>query len=96
MTDLNTLKNWFRTGAKPTQAHFWAWLDSFYHKGEKVPQSSIQDLDTTLANKADSSALNVKANADATNLTEENIMQWREILFSYNNTKKQIYYQCRG
>jgi hypothetical protein len=29
---INTLKNWFRTGLKPTQSQFRDWLDSFFHK----------------------------------------------------------------
>lgn len=79
-TDLNTIKNWFKKGLKPTQAHFWAWMDSFWHKNEKIPQSQIEALDATLANKADSSALNVKANADSSGLSAENIISWKEAL----------------
>lgn len=65
MTDKNTLNNWFKTGAKPTQEQFWNWQDSYWHKTETIPQSQIQDLDTTLANKAEVSALEGKADKSA-------------------------------
>lgn len=55
--DKNTLKNWFKTGLKPTQAQFWAWLDAFWHKDEVIPQSSIQGLESTLNAKAETSQL---------------------------------------
>jgi hypothetical protein len=41
---LNTLKNWFKTGLKPTQAQFWDWLDSFWHKDEAIPVEKIEGL----------------------------------------------------
>lgn len=56
-TDLNTLKNWFKTGLKPTQTHFWNWLDSFRHKDDAVPVSDVDGLEDTLAAKANNSEL---------------------------------------
>lgn len=61
MTPLNTLKNWFQNGLKPTQEQFWAWMDSFRHKSEKIPLSDIENIEQTLANKADADALAFKA-----------------------------------
>lgn len=43
-TPINTLKNWFKTGLFPTQAQFWALLDSFRHKDDKVPVADIEGL----------------------------------------------------
>ncbi|MGY5552205.1 hypothetical protein ACXA18_10365 [Riemerella anatipestifer] len=60
-TDKNIIKNWFRNGLKPTQEQFWAWIDSFYHKSDKIPQTQIEGLDGSLANKADVSQLEGKA-----------------------------------
>lgn len=54
---LTTLKSWFETGDKPTQAQFWDWLDSFFHKEEQLPISSVQGLSTALNSKADAAAL---------------------------------------
>lgn len=42
---ISTLKNWFRTGAKPLQQQFWDWMDSFWHKSEIIPSSAISGLD---------------------------------------------------
>lgn len=87
ITSLNQLKNWFKTGLKPTQAQFWAWLDSFYHKEEQIPQEKITGLAETLENKADNSAVEVKANADATGLSEEQKQAWKEALGVYQLPK---------
>ena len=35
--NLNTLKAWFKMGAKPTQAKLWNVVDSFRHKDDKIP-----------------------------------------------------------
>lgn len=79
-TDLNTLKNWFKTGLKPSQEQFWAWMDSFWHKNDKIPQSQIEGLDKSLENKAETSSVEVKANADASELSAENVKKWKTLL----------------
>lgn len=40
------LKSFFTTGAKPLQAQFFDWIDSFRHINEKI---GVADLDPTLA-----------------------------------------------
>ena len=57
MADKNTIKNWFRTGLKPSQAQFWATWDSFWHKDEKIPITAIDDIEAILAEKADAEVL---------------------------------------
>lgn len=52
-TGINTLKKWFSSGLKPKQEQFWAWIDSYFHKNEKIPQSNIEGLDKSLENKAE-------------------------------------------
>ena len=47
-----TIKNWFRTGLKPTQQQFWDWLDSFVHKTDSIDQTQVNGLTTTLAGLA--------------------------------------------
>ncbi|MXV37664.1 hypothetical protein GO491_03065 [Flavobacteriaceae bacterium Ap0902] len=47
-TDIKTLKNWFRSLAKPPQEHFWNWMDSYWHKDEKIPANSIAGLNELL------------------------------------------------
>ena len=56
MASLAEIKNWFKTGLKPTQIQFWATWDSFWHKDEVIPQSRIQNLITDLENKAEKGA----------------------------------------
>lgn len=79
-TTINIIKNWFKTGLKPTQDQFWSWLDSYWHKDEIIPQENIQGLSTTLSSKADADQLANKANADALGLTEEQITKWQKTL----------------
>jgi len=55
-TPLNIIKNWFKTGLKPTQSQFWAWLDSFWHKDEKIPVTSVDNLSDILNAKAEKNA----------------------------------------
>lgn len=50
MASLAEIKNWFRTGLKPTQTQFWTTWDSFWHKDTPIPQSAVQNLEYTLAN----------------------------------------------
>lgn len=45
---LKTIKNWFRTGLKPTQAQFWDTWDSFRHKSEKIPVKDIEGVEELL------------------------------------------------
>ncbi len=80
MTPINNLKQWFRNGLKPTQEQFWAWMDSYWHKNEKIPQTSIDGLDKSLEAKAETTAVDAKANKDATGLDDDNIIAWKEAL----------------
>jgi len=54
---LNTIKQWFKTGLKPTQTQFWDTWDSFRHKFEKVPIKDIEGIDELLLTKADKTIL---------------------------------------
>ena len=49
---LNTIKNWFKTRLKPTQAQFWDTWDSFWHKDDSIPTTSVTNLDNILNSKA--------------------------------------------
>ncbi|MGJ5643194.1 hypothetical protein [Formosa sp. S-31] len=63
-TPLSTIKNWFKTNLYPTQAQFWATWDSFWHKDEKIPTASVENLETYLSQKVDK--------VDGYGLTENN------------------------
>lgn len=49
MLDKNILKNWFKTRAKPTQSQFWQWIDACFFHGEKLEQSDVNGLGSSLA-----------------------------------------------
>lgn len=59
---LNILKSWFKTGLKPTQAQFWDLMDSFFHKDEKIPISSIDGVQTEFDKYASKDELRLKEN----------------------------------
>jgi hypothetical protein len=50
---ISTIQNWFSTGKKPTQAQFWDWLDSFFHKDDDIPRSQVEGLQELLDTKMD-------------------------------------------
>ena len=80
-TDKNTIKNWFKTGLKPTQAQFWATWDSYWHKSESLPISAINGLGNFLDAKSDiNHGHNEYATNDATSLNKQNIISWQEAL----------------
>lgn len=53
MATLNTIKNWFKTGLKPTQQQFWDTWDSFWHKDDLIPASRVENLNGRFNEKAD-------------------------------------------
>ena len=77
-TDKNIIKNWFKTGLKPTQGQFWSTWDSFWHKDEKLPISNVENLENILNNKAENNHNHAEyATNDASSLSEENINNWQ-------------------
>ena len=82
-TEINILRQWFKTGSKPTQEQFWNWMDSYWHKDELIPQDKIQNLNTTLSSKADADQLANKANADASGMTDLQAQAWAALLKPY-------------
>jgi len=57
VTDINTLKSWFKRGLKPLASQFEAWIDSYWHKEEQIPTSKIEGLEETLIKKIDREAV---------------------------------------
>jgi len=43
------LKDWFKNFATPPQEQFWDWIDSFFHKNDTIPTSSVDGLDDVIA-----------------------------------------------
>ncbi len=50
--DKPTLKSWFSRGKKPLASHFAALIDSFFHKDETIPMSSVEGLQNSLQTKS--------------------------------------------
>lgn len=57
ITAIQTLKKWFSNFKKPNQEQFWAWIDSFWHKSEQIPMSSIEGLDRIIEGTASAEQL---------------------------------------
>ncbi|MFW0739732.1 hypothetical protein [Flavobacterium sp. T12S277] len=47
------IKQWFKTGLKPTESQFWSFFDSIWFKDEKIPAEKIENLQEILNDKAD-------------------------------------------
>lgn len=58
MTPRATLKNWFKRGLKPLEIQFAEWLDSYWHKEDAVPVSSIDGLTDVLNGYASTASVN--------------------------------------
>lgn len=50
------LKSWFRRGAYPTSEQFSDWMDSFFHKDEQLPVSSVDGLADRINGKYEQAA----------------------------------------
>lgn len=51
------LKSWFKKGLYPTEQHFADWLDSFWHRNDKIAMSNIDGLTSALNKKLEASDL---------------------------------------
>ena len=71
--DKPTLKSWFQRGKKPTAAQFAALIDSFFHKDDKIPQSSIDGLPAALAAKAPASHTHTLSDISDLSVFEQDI-----------------------
>jgi len=57
ITPISTLKRRFANFLKPTQEHFWAWMDSYWHKDENIPMNKVEGLSTALQGTASAEQL---------------------------------------
>lgn len=57
MAAKTTLYNWFSDLKKPTGAQFKALIDSFFHKSEKIPMTSIEGLENVIQGTASAEQL---------------------------------------
>lgn len=66
----DTVKRWFKTNLKPTQAQFYTFFNSIRWKDEKVATSDVDGLDVILAGKAERSVLSA-VKSDVSNIKIE-------------------------
>lgn len=55
---ITQLKTWFRKGAYPLASQFADWMDSYWHKEEKIPIDSVEQLADRLNGKYDAAQAN--------------------------------------
>lgn len=66
MAFIDTVKGWFKTGDKPTQAQFYSMFAYLRWKDEDIPITSIENIEEILNEKADAEIVSnhfVDANA---------------------------------
>jgi hypothetical protein len=64
---LSTIKNWFKTGLKPTQEQFSDTWDSFRHKNDPIEITDVDGLNDVLATTVTTTQLNTKQSLDEKN-----------------------------
>ena len=57
ITPISILKRRFANFLKPTQEHFWSWMDSYWHKDENIPMNKVEGLSTALEGTASAEQL---------------------------------------
>ena len=57
VVNINTIKNWFKTGMIPTQAQFWSVFDSYRHKNDNIPVAEVEGINELLATRASQQVL---------------------------------------
>ncbi len=86
-TEKNILKKWFENFKKPTQEQFWAWLDSYWHKDEKIPIENIEGLDDVfndVATKSEFQNLETEVERQLTNIPRTGIQHSAVISLTAN------------
>ncbi len=85
MIDKNTIYSYFQTDDFPTEDQFRATWDSFWHKSESIPMSSITGLNQLFQQTATVAQLNSYIKKDLSNLSENEIINLKNILVKNEN-----------
>ena len=90
IVSLTTIKNWFKTGLKPTQEQFWATWDSFFHKDDKIPIAQIDGIQNVydLINQINQNSINIIKKGDLIwfkhpNSTNNKIIQQGDMVLGF-------------
>lgn len=69
MTTKPVLKTYFKEGKKPTESQFYEWMDSYWHKEDKIPVEQVYktiSANTTLDDSFHNSIVRITANSTIT------------------------------
>jgi len=91
---ISQLKAWFKKGLFPTESQFSDWMDSYWHKSEKMTLTSVDGLADTLNSKAETTDLQTVKDATDTNTTNITSLQNEHIIdlgFSVTRTAGKCY-----
>ncbi|KFF22249.1 leucine-rich repeat domain-containing protein [Chryseobacterium sp. JM1] len=80
------LKLYFENGDKPTQEHFWAWLDSYWHKDEKISPDSIDSVEKVIPQIIDDTQLGHSLSISI----PKNVKKIKQMAFQYMGMSYQI------
>lgn len=72
MVTKQQLKMWFSRGKYPLASQFAEWMESYWHKNDKIPMSAIDGLTGELNDKVGTSALAVKQDKEDAGLETGN------------------------
>ncbi|MDV7696874.1 leucine-rich repeat domain-containing protein [Chryseobacterium soli] len=80
------LKQYFETGDIPKQEDFWAWLDAYWHKDEKISESAIDSVEKIIPNIVDETLLGHSISVSISN----NVRKITQAAFQYSGMNYQI------
>ncbi|WP_320053985.1 hypothetical protein [uncultured Acetobacteroides sp.] len=66
LRSIQQLKSWFKKGMYPTESQFGDWLDSFFHREDKIPVGSVDGLAEAINGKAEKSDVETLSQSVAT------------------------------
>ena len=62
LRSIQQLKSWFKKGMYPTESQFGDWLDSFFHREDKIPVGSVDGLAEAINSKAEKTTVETLSN----------------------------------
>jgi len=80
------LKQYFETGDIPKQEDFWAWLDAYWHKDEKISESAIDSVEKIIPFIIDETLFGHSASISISN----NVRKITRAAFQYSGMNYQI------
>jgi len=76
----------FENGDKPTQENFWEWLNSYWHKEEKIPDNTIESVEKVIPFIID----DIQLGHSLSVLIPKNVKKIKQTAFTYSGMNYQI------